>query len=186
MESGPHPKRTKIYTRHGDAERPLSMLEIGDMCHVAPRTAMQWFDKGQLSGFRIPGSRVRRVFQDSFRAFAKKMGTTLPDELIAPGVIVEKHSRDTDVNGQRVLSTFALGALMVSGTLVDRITIVNREIGRTGWDLRMRIIRACKEHRLHQPKITIDNSDAPDEGQMSASLTNEKTKLPDAPSSPAA
>lgn len=35
--------------------------EIAKICSVAPRTVSKWFDSGQLRGYRIPGSRDRRV-----------------------------------------------------------------------------------------------------------------------------
>ncbi len=35
--------------------------EVASICHVAPRTVSKWFDSGQLGGYRIPGSRDRRV-----------------------------------------------------------------------------------------------------------------------------
>ena len=41
-----------------------NVLTIGDVakiCHVAPRTVSKWFDNGQLRGYRIPGSKDRRI-----------------------------------------------------------------------------------------------------------------------------
>jgi len=34
---------------------------VAKICHVAPRTVSKWFDSGQLGGYRIPGSRDRRI-----------------------------------------------------------------------------------------------------------------------------
>jgi len=39
----------------------LTTGEIAKICSVAPRTVSKWFDTGQLRGYRIPGSRDRRV-----------------------------------------------------------------------------------------------------------------------------
>jgi len=39
----------------------LTTGEIARICSVAPRTVSKWFDTGQLRGYRIPGSRDRRV-----------------------------------------------------------------------------------------------------------------------------
>jgi excisionase family DNA binding protein len=39
----------------------LTTGEIAKICSVAPRTVSKWFDSGQLRGYRIPGSRDRRV-----------------------------------------------------------------------------------------------------------------------------
>jgi excisionase family DNA binding protein len=41
-----------------------SVLTTGDVariCNVAPRTVSKWFDSGQLKGYRIPGSKDRRI-----------------------------------------------------------------------------------------------------------------------------
>lgn len=35
--------------------------QVAEICNVAPRTVTKWFDSGQLKGYRIPGSRDRRI-----------------------------------------------------------------------------------------------------------------------------
>ena len=35
--------------------------DVAKICHVAPRTVSKWFDNGQLKGYRIPGSKDRRI-----------------------------------------------------------------------------------------------------------------------------
>jgi excisionase family DNA binding protein len=39
----------------------LTTGEVAKICNVAPRTVSKWFDSGQLRGYRIPGSRDRRI-----------------------------------------------------------------------------------------------------------------------------
>ena len=39
----------------------LTTGEVAQICHVAPRTVTKWFDSGRLKGYRIPGSRDRRI-----------------------------------------------------------------------------------------------------------------------------
>ncbi|KKL83932.1 hypothetical protein LCGC14_1969800, partial [marine sediment metagenome] len=39
----------------------LTTGEVARICHVAPRTVSKWFDTGKLKGYRIPGSRDRRI-----------------------------------------------------------------------------------------------------------------------------
>ena len=39
----------------------LTTGDVARICHVAPRTVSKWFDSGQLKGYRIPGSRDRRI-----------------------------------------------------------------------------------------------------------------------------
>lgn len=39
----------------------LTTGEVAKICNVAPRTVSKWFDTGQLHGYRIPGSKDRRI-----------------------------------------------------------------------------------------------------------------------------
>jgi excisionase family DNA binding protein len=39
----------------------LTTGDVARICNVAPRTVSKWFDNGQLKGYRIPGSRDRRI-----------------------------------------------------------------------------------------------------------------------------
>ena len=39
----------------------LTTGQVAEICSVAPRTVTKWFDSGQLKGYRIPGSRDRRI-----------------------------------------------------------------------------------------------------------------------------
>jgi len=50
--------------RNLDMAKGKDVLTTGDVakiCHVAPRTVSKWFDNGQLKGYRIPGSKDRRI-----------------------------------------------------------------------------------------------------------------------------
>jgi excisionase family DNA binding protein len=39
----------------------LTTGQVAKICNVAPRTVSKWFDNGQLHGYRIPGSKDRRI-----------------------------------------------------------------------------------------------------------------------------
>jgi excisionase family DNA binding protein len=39
----------------------LTTGQVAEICSVAPRTVTKWFDSGQLKGYRIPGSKDRRI-----------------------------------------------------------------------------------------------------------------------------
>lgn len=43
--------------------------EVAKLCNVAPRTVSKWFDSGKLRGYRIPGSKDRRIPLDSLTRF---------------------------------------------------------------------------------------------------------------------
>lgn len=57
----------------------LSTGKIAKLCGVAPRTASKWIDTGLLKGFRVPGSKDRRVLRTDLEAFAKEHGMPLLD-----------------------------------------------------------------------------------------------------------
>lgn len=54
--------------------RTKDVLTTGDVariCNVAPRTVSKWFDSGRLPGYRIPGSKDRRIPIDQLIRFMK-------------------------------------------------------------------------------------------------------------------
>ncbi len=50
----------------------LTTGEVAKICNVAPRTVSKWFDSGQLRGYRIPGSRDRRIPITGLMKFMKQ------------------------------------------------------------------------------------------------------------------
>lgn len=60
----------------GDQRMPrqkdiLTTGEVAKICNVAPRTVSKWFDSGQLRGYRIPGSKDRRIPLNALIKFMK-------------------------------------------------------------------------------------------------------------------
>ena len=51
--------------------------EAADICNVSQQTVIRCFDSGRLQGFRIPGSRFRRIPRDSLVKFMKDNGIPL-------------------------------------------------------------------------------------------------------------
>lgn len=45
--------------------------EAADVCKVSQQTIIRCFDSGRLKGFRVPGSRFRRIPRDALIAFMK-------------------------------------------------------------------------------------------------------------------
>ncbi len=52
----------------------LTTGEVAKVCNVAPRTVSKWFDSGQLKGYRIPGSKDRRIPLNNLLQFMKNHG----------------------------------------------------------------------------------------------------------------
>jgi excisionase family DNA binding protein len=54
--------------------------EAAEVCKVSQQTIIRCFDSGRLRGFRVPGSRFRRIPRDALIAFMKDNGIP-PDTL---------------------------------------------------------------------------------------------------------
>ncbi|UCF34646.1 MAG: response regulator [Phycisphaerales bacterium] len=52
-------------------KRVLTTGEVAKICSVAPRTVSKWFDQGHLRGYRIPGSKDRRIPLDQLVRFMR-------------------------------------------------------------------------------------------------------------------
>lgn len=59
------------------AKDVLTTGEVAKVCNVAPRTVSKWFDSGQLKGYRIPGSKDRRIPLNQLIRFMKDHGIPL-------------------------------------------------------------------------------------------------------------
>lgn len=46
--------------------------EVADICKVSQQTVIRCFDNGKLRGFRVPGSRFRRIPRDALLEFMKE------------------------------------------------------------------------------------------------------------------
>lgn len=55
----------------------LTTGQVARICSVAPRTVSKWFDSGALRGYRIPGSKDRRIPLQSLIRFMKAHGIPL-------------------------------------------------------------------------------------------------------------
>jgi excisionase family DNA binding protein len=55
----------------------LTTGEVAKICNVAPRTVSKWFDSGALTGYRIPGSKDRRIPLAQLIKFMKHHGMPL-------------------------------------------------------------------------------------------------------------
>ncbi len=68
--------------------RGKNVLTTGDVariCNVAPRTVSKWFDSGQLKGYRIPGSKDRRIPLNELIRFMK--ANNIPTDTLPGGKV---------------------------------------------------------------------------------------------------
>ncbi|MCE5185969.1 MAG: helix-turn-helix domain-containing protein [Planctomycetaceae bacterium] len=58
----------------------LTTGQVAGICNVAPRTVSKWFDSGQLKGYKIPGSKDRRIPYAELIRFLKLHDMPLPKD----------------------------------------------------------------------------------------------------------
>jgi len=103
----------------------LTTGDVAKICNVAPRTVSKWFDNGQLKGYRIPGSKDRRIPVSELARFMKvhNMPTTgLPAGKIrvlvvdsnngSASTLAESLKAKADYEVQTVGTTFQTGAIV--------------------------------------------------------------------------
>ena len=61
----------------GKKKDVLTTGQVAKICNVAPRTVSKWFDTGQLRGYRIPGSKDRRIPMSQLLRFMQAYGIPL-------------------------------------------------------------------------------------------------------------
>ncbi len=70
--------------RNRDRENTMKTVfttgEAAEICKVSQQTIIRCFDSGRLKGFRVPGSRFRRIPRDALMLFMKENGIP-PDAL---------------------------------------------------------------------------------------------------------
>ena len=74
----------------------LTTGEVAKICNVAARTVSKWFDSGQIEGYRIPGSKDRRIPVQSLMTFMQEHGIPL-DGLMSGNTRVLVVDSDKDV-----------------------------------------------------------------------------------------
>lgn len=101
----------------------LTTGDVARICNVAPRTVSKWFDSGQLKGYRIPGSKDRRIPVSELIRFMKAHNmpaTTFPVGKIrvlvvdsnadAGSALADTLRTRADYEVQTVRSSFETGA----------------------------------------------------------------------------
>src|SRR5262249_38930833 len=51
--------------------------EVAEICKLSQQTVIRCFDRGQLSGYRVPGSKFRRIPREALIQFMKDNGIPL-------------------------------------------------------------------------------------------------------------
>jgi excisionase family DNA binding protein len=100
----------------------LTTGEVAKICHVAARTVSKWFDSGQLNGYRIPGSKDRRIPVSNLVQFMRSHGIPMDGlmsgqsrvliadtDVAVSGALTDVLSSETDYEVRTCNSAFSLG-----------------------------------------------------------------------------
>ena len=114
----------------------LTTGDVAKICNVAPRTVSKWFDNGQLKGYRIPGSKDRRIPLSELIRFMKvhnmpttalpvgKMRVLVADsDADAASALADTLRTKADYEVQTVRSDFETGA--VAQKFAPHVLLVN-------------------------------------------------------------
>ena len=114
----------------------LTTGDVARICNVAPRTVSKWFDSGQLKGYRIPGSKDRRIPLNELIRFMKI--NNMPVTPLAAGktrvLIIDSNAETAstlannlktkaDYDVQTVYSTFEAG--VIAQKFTPHVLLVN-------------------------------------------------------------
>ncbi len=85
----------------------LTTGDVAKICNVAPRTVSKWFDSGQLKGYRIPGSKDRRIPINELIRFMKSNNMPVPTLPVGKMrvVIVDSNMNSANVLANSLKST---------------------------------------------------------------------------------
>ncbi len=114
----------------------LTTGQVAQICNVAPRTVTKWFDSGQLKGYRIPGSRDRRIPTSELIRFMK--AHDIPTDTLEAGKIrvliidsdwktAEETAEALQVKGNYEVRTAqsSFDAGLVAQKLVPHVILIN-------------------------------------------------------------
>ena len=100
----------------------LTTGDVAKICNVAPRTVSKWFDTGQLKGYRIPGSKDRRIPVSELVRFMK--ANNMPSPTLPVGKI-----RVLIVNSKESAASALADSLRAEADYEVRTAVSNFETG---------------------------------------------------------
>lgn len=114
----------------------LTTGQVARICRVAPRTVSKWFDSGQLRGYRIPGSKDRRIPLAQLIRFMKAYGIPMD------GLELDHKRRVLLVDEEPELNDLIARALNETGRFEVRVAESAFEAGAVAGEFHPAIIVA--------------------------------------------
>jgi CheY-like chemotaxis protein len=159
-------------------KKVLTTGDVARICQVAPRTVSKWFDTGALKGYRVPGSRDRRIPIEDLIRFMQNNGMPLrgltgavtnvliasnDDELAA--TMADILNQHLAIEAETVRSAFAAG--VVAAQTPPDVMIVDANVNDFR---RAEFCSAAREQEsLRNTRLVAIASDATDASALRAS-----------------
>ncbi|MEM7628685.1 MAG: response regulator [Planctomycetota bacterium] len=137
----------------------LTTGEVAKICNVAPRTVSKWFDSGQLKGYRIPGSKDRRIPVSELYRFMK--AHHIPMDGMASGntrVLIVDADREITQALERVLAEQTTYELRTASTgfqaglecerFRPHVLLMDVHLGETDARDVVGMIRSCEQMQM--------------------------------------
>lgn len=137
----------------------LTTGEVAKICNVAPRTVSKWFDTGVLKGYRIPGSKDRRIPVSQLVRFMKEHG--IPFDGVAGGktrilIVDDEHevvdtlfkvlSEQTNYEVRTATSSFQAG--LETERFKPHVLLLDVHMGENDMRAFAQMIHTDDEHQL--------------------------------------
>jgi excisionase family DNA binding protein len=133
----------------------LTTGQVAKICCVAPRTVSKWFDEGHLHGYRIPGSKDRRIPLEALVKFMRanhiplnglETGQTTVLVADADSAYAESLGRALEEDGYRVATAgSAFDAGYQAGRCKPEVLVVNVDMPGMDTKAFIRFVRSCEE-----------------------------------------
>jgi excisionase family DNA binding protein len=114
----------------------LTTGQVAKICRVAPRTVSKWFDSGQLRGYRIPGSKDRRIPLSQLVRFMRAYGIPMD------GLELGSQPRILVVEEEADLGQLICKSLGDTGRFDARLAVSAFEAGAVTTDFHPQIVVA--------------------------------------------
>jgi len=155
----------------GQVKSVLTTGDVAYICNVAPRTVSKWFDSGQLKGYRIPGSRDRRIPRDELIRFMRAHGIPLGNLGVVRRAIliidtdVKRHREFTERVGKRGIEVKVVDNCLAAGAqlawLIPAVVVINLTsvfepmrvaewIRAEPWTRTVRLVGLATRKKLHE------------------------------------
>jgi excisionase family DNA binding protein len=135
----------------------LTTGEVAKICNVAPRTVSKWFDSGSLRGYRIPGSKDRRIPVSELIKFMRAHG--IPLDGLSSGrtrVLIVDNQQDVTSILQKVLSEQTNYEVRVAGSAFEagiecerfkpHVLLMDLHMGENGTNEARGVAKAVREN----------------------------------------